>query len=140
MSAVGPYGAFSPFSLISFKIENDVFPTLEHFLEWNKFKDANIKKTILSTNLSKLKKYLSKLSKSEIKLTNEEKIDILRKGVEQKFKQNKDAYETLMKTENDFLIFDNKSDNFLGISDGQGKNMLGKVLMETRDKFKYTLM
>ncbi len=51
--------------------------------------------------------------------------------------QNPELKEKLLSTGTAILIEDSKTDNFWGIGKkGEGKNMLGKLLMEIREQYK----
>ena len=59
------------------------------------------------------------------------------KAVYEKFKQNSEILEILLNTGNEELIEATTDDYYWGCGkDGNGKNMLGKILMETREMFK----
>lgn len=62
------------------------------------------------------------------------RITVMKRAVLCKFLCNTDLATTLMSTGNSVLVEDAVYDGFWGTgSDGNGTNMLGKVLMETRD-------
>lgn len=65
------------------------------------------------------------------------KVAWMRKVVYEKFDQNKDLLDKLLATGDVEIIEASKTDSFWGIGrDGKGQNMLGKILMETREKFR----
>lgn len=65
------------------------------------------------------------------------KINIMREIVFAKFSQNKDLKTSLINTGDRCIIEVNVwKDKFWGVSRGTGKNWLGRILMETRDKLK----
>lgn len=64
----------------------------------------------------------------------EVKNDIMRRAVFEKFKTNIEAKKTLLLTGDEEIIEKTTSDFYWGCGeDGTGINMLGKILMETRD-------
>jgi len=66
---------------------------------------------------------------------NSIKVDRMRRVIEAKFAQNQDLKERLLKTGDSLLIEDSKTDAFWGVGKkGNGKNMLGTLLMELRAK------
>jgi ribA/ribD-fused uncharacterized protein len=63
------------------------------------------------------------------------KVIRMRQVVEAKFRQNKDLYEMLMDTGTASLKENSPTDPFWGIGkNGDGKNMLGVILMDLREK------
>jgi len=70
---------------------------------------------------------------------NDIKIDIMKKALKAKFSKRYWKI-LLMSTENDPIIeWNNWGDKFWGVTvhDNQGKNNLGKLLMDIREEFKY---
>ncbi len=66
---------------------------------------------------------------------NSIKVDRMRRVLEAKFTQNPELKELLLKTGDAALIEDSKTDAFWGAGKkGNGKNMLGNLLMELRAK------
>jgi len=62
----------------------------------------------------------------------------MQRVVEAKFLQNTDLREMLLETAPHKLIENSKTDPFWGIGKkGDGKNMLGVILMETRERLLY---
>lgn len=76
----------------------------------------------------------NKLAKTVI-LSDKEGEEILRNIVRIKIEQHEDVKEKLLKTGFAKLIYNNKNDFKLGIGDGTGKNILGKILMDVREKY-----
>jgi hypothetical protein len=61
------------------------------------------------------------------------KLDIMRRAVEAKFAQNRQARERLLATGEEEVIHESKTDLFWGQSrDGLGDNHLGAIIMEVR--------
>lgn len=61
------------------------------------------------------------------------KVGIMKEIVYNKFSQNAELTKMLLATDNAFLIEGNTwNDTFWGICEGKGKNLLGRILMETR--------
>jgi len=62
------------------------------------------------------------------------KLDVMKKALEAKFKQNKDLQAALLNTLPAELIEDSPRNSFWGIGNsGKGENMLGLILMEIRE-------
>ena len=67
----------------------------------------------------------------------EVKDDIMRQAVLAKFSQHADLEALLLGTGDAQLIEHTKNDRYWGDGgDGRGKNMLGKILMEVREKMR----
>jgi ribA/ribD-fused uncharacterized protein len=65
------------------------------------------------------------------------KDDIMREAVRLKFKANPDIRVLLLATEDAALIEKTTGDYYWGCgTDGTGKNMLGRILMEVRDELR----
>lgn len=65
---------------------------------------------------------------------NTKRIDIMRRCLNLKFAQNPLLYSKLMHTTEDIVEENTWNDTFWGVCNGKGKNMLGKLLMEIRDR------
>lgn len=63
------------------------------------------------------------------------KVNVMREGLRQKFNNNPELMNKLKNTTQDLVEWNNWGDKFFGITnnDNQGKNVLGKLLMELRD-------
>jgi ribA/ribD-fused uncharacterized protein len=67
----------------------------------------------------------------------EEKVSILKTAVIKKFASYQNLRDLLLSTGDEELIEANPDDYFWGEgADGTGKNMMGKILMEIRDKLR----
>lgn len=66
-----------------------------------------------------------------------DKYEIMKDIVFEKYLQNRNLLDQLIKTGDEYLIEDSPVDYYWGCgADGSGKNMLGRVLMEVRDDLK----
>jgi ribA/ribD-fused uncharacterized protein len=65
------------------------------------------------------------------------KTDVMRAAVNAKFSQNPDLLERLLATGRAEIVENSPVDYFWGVgSDGSGKNVLGTILMEVREKLR----
>lgn len=63
------------------------------------------------------------------------KVKVMREIVSEKFSQNQDLREKLISTGDEYLEEGNDwGDRIWGTVQGQGQNLLGKILMETRER------
>ena len=130
------YGEFSNFSDHPITIDNKTWPTTEHYFQALKFpntqheEDIRQLKTPMEAKIAGQDK--SKLLRSDWETV---KNDIMRKAVYEKFSQYVELKKLLLSTGEAFLIEHTKNDSYWGDGgNGKGKNMLGRILMETREK------
>ena len=129
------YGIFSNFCKCGFFIDGKYWPTAEHFFQAQKFNDEALRE--------KLRKLSSPMDAAILGRDRENplrddwdyvKDDIMRIAVMEKFKQNDEARDILLATNHLVLVEHTKNDSYWGDGgDGSGKNMLGNILMETRN-------
>lgn len=108
------------------------YPSVENAYQAYKLEDIESRKSFTTYTCGKAKKM-----GQEINLRPDWeniKVDVMRQALEAKFK-NKELMDMLKATAPKYLEETNNwSDQFWGCVDGQGKNMLGQLLMEIRDK------
>lgn len=118
-----------------FFIDGKYWPTAEHFFQAQKFNDEALRE--------KIRKLSSPMDAAILGRDRENplrddwdyvKDDIMRIAVMEKFKQNDEARDILLATNDLVLVEHTKNDSYWGDGgDGSGKNMLGNILMETRN-------
>lgn len=115
-----------------------VYPTNEHFYQAMKTLSRKERKRIAalqSAGKAKREGRLLKIRKDWESI----KIDVMREGLRLKFAEGSLLAEMLLATEGVSLVEGNHwGDKFWGVDNktGQGKNWLGKLLMERRDELK----
>lgn len=129
------YGIFSNFYKCGFFIDGKYWPTAEHFFQAQKFNDEALRE--------KIRKLSSPMDAAILGRDRENplrddwdyvKDDIMRIAVMEKFKQNDEARDILLATNDLVLVEHTKNDSYWGDGgDGSGKNMLENILMETRN-------
>ena len=139
------YYEFTNFYPINVLIDNQVWPSTEHYYQATKFhKYPEIIKEIKSTPQPfQVYKLANGKYKNNIREDwNDVKLDTMRTCVDAKFNQNNDLKLLLLSTGNKILIENSPYDSFWGVG-GFGNefilnqnNWLGCVLMETRDQLK----
>jgi len=71
---------------------------------------------------------------------NEIKVEVMKIALHAKFTQNKNLQLSLLNTDSAELIEDSSKDTFWGIGEhGNGKNMLGKLLMQLRTELQHSV-
>ncbi|EOC0112726.1 NADAR family protein [Cronobacter sakazakii] len=129
-----PYGVFSNFHSTGFSVSEIWWPTVEHYFQTQKFHDEILREKIRSLT-SPME--AAKVGRSRNYPLREDweliKDDVMRFAVLKKFSQNDEAKNILLSTGGAELIEHTKNDRYWADGgDGTGKNMLGKILMETR--------
>lgn len=110
-----------------------VFPTSEHAYQAAKSSDINIWRRFTKIpHPGQAKKYGRQI---EVRPNWEkEKINVMRKVLNNKFRDNEDLLQMLYNTGSAKLVEGNTwGDRFWGVCDGRGLNNLGILLMEIRD-------
>lgn len=144
------YFEFSNFSLHPIVIDGKEYATNEHYFQSVKFLETemtNISKEGEAlpyrevVRLAKTPAEAKKLGSSRsFKIEpdwDNKRIDVMRKAVFAKFTQHESLKKLLLSTGDDLLIEDSPYDTFWGIGKNRnGQNMLGKLLMELRDKLR----
>ena len=135
------YAFLSNFFYAPFVYEDNIYPTNEHFFQAMKTLNPEERRKIAEAKTPGVAKRLGR--KVQLREDWEKvKIDIMRRGIELKFKAHIHLIEKLIETGNADLIEGNTwHDNFWGIClcpkcQGRGQNHLGRLLMETRERFK----
>lgn len=132
----GDYRFLSNFYSAAFFIGKYEYPSVEHYFQSEKTSDTAEKENIISASTAKQAKILGRKCKMR-RNWNELRYDIMRKGVFEKFNQNRILKQKLLKMDY-FLIEGNTwHDNTWGVCfcnncPGYGQNLLGKILMEVR--------
>lgn len=129
------YGCFSNFSKHGFELNGKYWMTSEHYFQAQKFVETEFEEQVrLSATPMEAANKGRDRSKPLRKDWEEVKDDIMRRAVLEKFKANTDARNMLLSTGNEDIIEKTTKDYYWGCGeDGTGENMLGKILMETRE-------
>jgi len=135
----GQYAFLSNFYRSVFRDDVNTFTTVEQYFQYQKakrFDDKVAMKKLLTCEDAKIAKRIGRQIQNFIPSKwFEECIPIMETGLNLKFKQNPVLLQKLLDTGNTELIEGNDwGDKFWGISHGEGKNNLGKLLMKIRDE------
>ena len=129
------YGYFSNFSRHGFELDGKYWMTSEHYFQAQKFIGTEYEEQVrmLSTPMEAANRGRDRSKPLRVDW-EEVKDDIMRRAVLEKFKANSDVREILLSTGDMEIIEETTTDYYWGCGeDRTGKNMLGKILMETRD-------
>ena len=132
------YGEFSNFASYSLFDGKQVWPTSEHYFQAQKFLETDLQEKIRLLN-SPIEAAMEGRNKRNPLRSDWENVkdDVMRYAVFEKFKQHPKLQELLLSTGNAEIVEHTKNDSYWGDGgDGSGKNKLGKLLMEVREKLK----
>lgn len=137
----GPHGCFSNFSRHPFFLDGKFFQTSEHFYQASKFlkTDPSYAEEIRNAPNPKAAAALGRTVRNPPMDPDWDDIkdNVMRRVVMYKFTMHKSCRKTLLSTENAKLVEESDVDSYWGCgADGKGKNMLGIILMETREILK----
>jgi N-glycosidase YbiA len=129
-----PYGCFSNFSAHGFELDGKYWRTSEHYFQAQKFAGQSDAEEIRGAKTPKEAANIGRERKRPLRRDWESVKDkVMRKAVQRKFETHKDIQEILLSTGDEKLIERTSGDYYWGCgTDGNGKNMLGKILMEVR--------
>ena len=135
------YGCFSNFSRHAITLDGRTWATTEHYFQAQKFfgtprydQIANAETPRIAADLGRDRGYPLRLDWEKVK------DDVMRKCVREKVLQHQHIKDLLLSTGDQEIIEDSPIDWYWGCgSDGAGKNMLGKILMEIRAELRNTI-
>lgn len=143
-------GVFSQWYSSPFSLYNDKFATAEHYMMWRKallFKNDDIAAEILQNpSASDVKRLGRKIQNFNQEVWNENKFNIVCDGSWYKFTSSKELMSKLLETGTKTLVEGSPEDTIWGVglhynddkildeSNWRGENLLGKALVQTRNK------
>ena len=129
------YAEFSNFSRHGFTLKGKFWSTVEHYFQAQKFPDHPQEERIRTASTPKEAKRLGSTRAIKLRQDWESiKDNIMREAVLAKFRFHDDIKQLLLDTGKEKLVENAPIDYYWGCGkDGSGKNMLGKILMETRE-------
>lgn len=129
------HGFCSNFSPCLILIDNRTYPTVEHYYQAQKTLDPEERNMILRCKTPGE----AKLAGYHVKLRldwEEAKEEVMLKGLRAKFTQCPKLKEYLLETGNAALHEDSPWDKYWGYAKGEGKDRLGKLLMQVREEIR----
>ena len=136
-----PYKVFSTSYTSPFSLDGKVWPTVTHYFQAQKFPSDPLYQETIRTSKKpeeaiKLGKSIDRPARPDFELYMD---DIMRRGLEAKFEQTPPFKQLLLDTGNKTLLHVNPTDSYWGLGkDRKGKNRLGQLLIELRDKIRQT--
>lgn len=131
-----PYGCFSGFSRHALVLDGLRWPTSEHYYQAQKF--AGAPEHMEAVRRASTPKQAAELGRDRSRPLREDweaaKDDVMRRAVLAKFEQHAAIRAILLGTGKDEIVERTTGDTYWGCgSDVTGRNMLGLILMETRE-------
>ncbi|WP_437290527.1 NADAR family protein [Sorangium sp. So ce406] len=128
------YGCFSNFSLHGFAVDGRYWPTVEHYFQAQRFAGTEHEERVRLAATPRLAKEMGRDRRLPLRTDWESvKDDVMRRAVLRKFETHADIREILLATGDEEIVESSPSDYYWGCgAEGVGRNMLGKILMETR--------
>ena len=131
-----PYGCFSNFSKHGFELGGKFWATVEHYFQAMKFVGTPHEDAARTCENADGRRNRSATTEPAHCASDWERIkdDVMREAVRAKLEQNADIRKILLATGDAQLIEDAPNDYYWGWGEKHtGKNMLGIILMESRD-------
>lgn len=119
-------------------LKGKIWPTSEHYYQAQKFVGTEYEEICRRLPSPRETFELSRRPDVPVDLHwDEKKLDIMKEVVRAKFTQNPELAERLIGTGNARLIENSPVDDYWGIgANGDGENLLGKILMDLRESMK----
>jgi ribA/ribD-fused uncharacterized protein len=133
-----PYGCFANFSRHGIELDGFYWPTTEHYFQAQKFAGTEYFHQVRLAETPRIAADLGRNRSFPLRKDWEQvKDDVMRKAVLKKIESFEEIRSLLISTGDEEIIEDSPIDYYWGCgSNGTGKNMLGKILMEVREKVK----
>lgn len=133
-----PYGCFSNFSAHGFTLDGEWWPTSEHYFQAQKFVGSNDADEVRRAASPMIAARMGRSRSRPLRPDwNEVKDDVMRRAVRAKFEAHPDIRAILLSTGDEELIEKTTDDYYWGCgTEGHGKNMLGRLLMELREELR----
>ena len=130
-----PFGCFANFSRHGITLDEKFWPTTEHYFQAQKFAGTEHESIV---HQAKTPGDAARMGRDRARPLREDweavKDDVMRRAVKAKFEQHPDIRQILLETGEAELIENTTDDHYWGIGTrGDGKNMLGVILVEVRE-------
>lgn len=132
------YGEFSNFAAFPFRLKSKRWPTSEHYFQAQKFHDTGHREEIRKAKTPMIAARLGRDRKKKLWRDWESiKDNVMRDAVLAKFSQHDELRNLLLATGKAKLVEHTTNDAYWGDGgDGSGMNVLGRILMEVREKLR----
>lgn len=136
LSNIEKWKDFSNWAPYPIELDGELWKSSEHYYQYKKFEqtDPHYAQRIKNAPTAEEAKILSMENDHYPDHWDDIKVDVLRTAVMKKFQSYAELENLLLSTGDEELIEANPDDSFWGEGkDGSGKNMMGRILMETRE-------
>jgi ribA/ribD-fused uncharacterized protein len=132
----GTYGCFSNFSRHPFTYKDKFWKTSEHAFQAQKFAGTKFEEAVRYCNMPSDAAQMGRDRSLPLRADWEQvKDSIMEEVLYAKFSQSEELKEVLLSTGDAELVEHTVNDSYWGDGgNGSGKNMLGKLLMKTRER------
>lgn len=130
------HGYCSNFWRAPILIDDEIWPTVEHYYQAQKTFNHQEQAMILRCKTAKEAKFAG----YHVKLRpdwEEKKEEVMLEGLRAKFGQHRGLGDKLLATENAILHENSPWDKYWGYAGGKGLDMLGKLLMQVREELRH---
>lgn len=120
------------------EIDGSVWPTSEHYYQAMKHDDVVVIEKVRRQKKALNSKFVSRKACKRLNRwpSDEHKLSSMRKAIKAKFDQHTVLRGKLLKTAPLNIIEDSTKDSYWGVGeDGNGKNMMGVLLVELREQY-----
>jgi ribA/ribD-fused uncharacterized protein len=133
-----PYGCFSNFSAHSFDLDGKTWKTSEHYFQAQKYVNTEFFDKVWAAHSPRQAADIGRNRDLPRRTDWEDfKEDVMRKALYAKFTSHSQLKDILMSTNNEELVEKTSGDYYWGCgTEGTGRNRLGVLLMELRDKLR----
>lgn len=132
------YGEFSNFKAYPIELNDKTWPTVEHYFQAQKFAGTEHEEELRTTESPMVVARKGRARTRPLRPDWEEVKDgIMREAVIAKFNQHPELCELLLSTGDEEIVEKTTRDYYWGCgTDGTGRNMLGRILMEVRQELR----
>lgn len=130
------YGWLANYSYHKINVDDQIYKTVEHYYQSQKFNNHLIKSIIRKSPTPGFSKFIAKILKIiRNPAWDSIKQETMYKGIKSKFIQHNDLLKLLLATDGKEIIENSLNDHYWGIGkSGSGQNIMGKLLMKLRDE------
>jgi N-glycosidase YbiA len=132
------YGAFSNFAKYGFEVDGRFWLTSEHYFQAQKYANTIHEEKVQAAPTARDAARMGRDRQLPLRRDWEDvKVDVMRTTLYYKFASHPALVDLLLSTADEEIIEQTTNDYYWGCgSNGSGVNMLGKLLMELRAKFR----
>lgn len=134
----GPYGFLSNFARTPIRLDGQIWPTVEHYYQAQKFAGTEHEQLIRLAASPALAAHLGRDRTRPLRPDWPDiRLEVMREALRAKFSQRRSLREQLLATGSARLVERTRRDAYWGDGgDGHGQNHLGRLLMQLRDQLR----